>query len=396
VKATVLVTDADQRAALAVVRSLGRAGYQVHACSSRARSLAGASRYCRGYATLPDPLAEPERFASAVGLEARRVGAAVILPITDASLLALLPARERLAPAVIPFPDLAVYRRVADKALVREEARAVGFDVPGQMVISRREASLELAGLPYPLVMKPHRSVVEAPGGTGATKLAVSHVADAASLERILDTLPPAAYPVLLQERIVGPGLGLFLLLWEDRRVAGFAHRRLLEKPPSGGVSVRSESVAPDPVLLDRAELLLRRLGWCGVAMVECKLDLATGRVCLMEVNGRFWGSLQLAIDAGVDFPALLVRAALGETVEPVGSYRVGVRLRSWWGEVDHLVTRLRRSDSSLAVPPDVPGRWTVFRRWLSAPLSGVRGEVFRWDDPGPFLRESLDWFRGA
>ena len=395
-KATVLVTDAEQRAALAVVRSLGRAGYQVHLCSSRARSLAGASRYCRSHATLPDPLAEPERFALAVRLEARRVGAAVILPITDASMLALLPAREQLAPAVIPFPDLDVYRLVADKGLMLEEARAVGFDIPGQLVISRRGAPLELGGLRFPLVLKPHRSVVEASGRTGATKLAVSHVVDAHSLERILDSLPLEAYPVLLQERIVGPGLGLFLLLWEERRLAVFAHRRLLEKPPSGGVSVRSESVAPDPVQLNRAELLLRRLGWRGVVMVECKLDLTTGRVCLMEVNGRFWGSLQLAIDAGVDFPTLLVRAALGETVEPVEAYRVGVRMRSWWGEVDHLLTRLRRSDSSLAVPPDVPGRWAVFRRWLLAPLSGVRGEVFRRDDPRPFLRESLDWFRGA
>ena len=84
-KATVLVTDADQRAALAVVRSLGRAGYQVHAGSSRSRSLAGASRYCRSHVALPDPLAEPERFGEAVRLEARRVGAAVILLVWAAA-----------------------------------------------------------------------------------------------------------------------------------------------------------------------------------------------------------------------------------------------------------------------------------------------------------------------
>ena len=82
---------------------------------------------------------------------------------------------------------------------------------------------------------------------------------------------------------------------------AVFAHRRLREKPPSGGVSVYRESVAPDPSLVARAAALLAGLGWRGVAMVEMKTDARTGTPYLMEVNGRFWGSLQLAVDAGVD-----------------------------------------------------------------------------------------------
>ncbi|HEV8599582.1 MAG TPA: ATP-grasp domain-containing protein [Gemmatimonadales bacterium] len=394
--AGVFVTDAEQHAALAVVRSLGRAGYLVYAGSSRRRALAGSSRYCRKHVTLPDPLTQPARFAAAVQRETQRRQIAVVLPITDAAMLALLPIRQQLAPAIIPFPELDIYQRVADKALVLEEARAVGFEVPEQMELARPGALLELGSLRFPLVLKPHRSVVATSDSARAVKLAVSQVADAAALERCLDTLPPEAFPVLLQQRIVGPGLGFFLLLWKQRRLAGFAHRRLLEKPPSGGVSVRCESVAAEPGLLDRAERLLTRLGWQGVAMVECKQDLATGRVYLMEVNGRFWGSLQLAIDSGVDFPTMLVRAAQGEPVASVADYRIGVRMRRWWGEVDHLVTRLRRSDRSLGVPPDVPGRATVLARVLLAPLAGVRGEVLRWDDPLPFLRETLAWFRRA
>jgi predicted ATP-grasp superfamily ATP-dependent carboligase len=388
----VLVTDAEQRAALAVVRSLGRAGYEVHTCSARGKSLAGASRYCRGHVTVPDPLTDPAGFAEAVRRAAARVQAAVVIPITDAALLVLLPAREQVAPAVIPFPGLATYRRISDKALVLEEAREVGFEVPGQAVLARQGEGFASGSLRYPLVLKPHRSVVDVQGVT--LKLGVSQVADAAALDEVLGRLPAEAYPLLLQERIIGPGLGFFLLLWERRRLAAFAHRRLLEKPPSGGVSVRCESVAAEPALLERAERLLTRLGWQGVAMVECKRDLATGRVCLMEINGRFWGSLQLAVDSGVDFPVLLVRAALGETVPGVEDYRVGIRLRSWWGEVDHLVTRLRRSDRSLAVPSDVPSRSAVLGGLLAAPLVGVRGEVLRWDDPLPFVRETLDWFR--
>ena len=69
-------------------------------------------------------------------------------------------------------------------------------------------------------------------------------------------------------------------------------------------MSVYRESVAADPDLVRRSRALLDAFGWCGVAMVEYKLDERTGTPYLMEVNGRFWGSLQLAIDAGVDFPS--------------------------------------------------------------------------------------------
>ena len=113
-------------------------------------------------------------------------------------------------------------------------------------------------------------------------------------------SLDDAAFPLLIQQRIVGPGTGIFLLVWDGTVRAVFAHRRLREKPPSGGVSVYSESIAAKPDLVERSRLLLERMKWNGIAMIEYKLDASTGVPYLMEVNGRFWGSLQLAIDAGV------------------------------------------------------------------------------------------------
>jgi hypothetical protein len=160
---------------------------------------------------------------------------------------------------------------------------------------------------------------------------------------------------------------------------------------------VRAESVPLDPRLAEQAERLLRRFHWRGVAMVEFKQDQASGRTCLMEVNGRLWGSLQLAIHAGVDFPRLLVDAALNRAPAPVEAYRVGMRARWWWGEVDHVLARARRSASALALPAGqpVPSPLALAVDVLRAPLSGVRGDVFQWRDPKPALRETLDWLRG-
>jgi predicted ATP-grasp superfamily ATP-dependent carboligase len=205
--------------------------------------------------------------------------------------------------------------------------------------------------------------------------------------------LPEAAYPILLQRRIVGPGSGIFLLVWDGKLVASFAHRRLREKPPAGGVSVYSESVPADPMLVEQGFRLLCHFGWQGVAMLEFKTDRSTGRRYLMEVNGRLWGSLQLAVDAGVDFPALLVGCALGDTPVSPG-YRVGMRNRWWWGDVDHLLTRLRRSAADLGLPPGAPSRGQVLLDFLRVWRPGDRNEILRLTDPMPFVRETLGWLR--
>jgi len=226
------------------------------------------------------------------------------------------------------------------------------------------------------------------------SKLGIRHAASVDELAAVIRAMPRAAYPLLIQERIVGPGVGIFLLIWDDEILAIFAHRRLREKPPSGGVSVYAESIEPPAGLAERSYALLEDLGWRGAAMVEYKIDQATGTPYLMEINGRFWGSLQLAIDAGVDFPRLLLDRASGRPGAAALRYPAGVRGRWWWGEVDHLLARLRRSPAALSLPADAPSRAEAVRAFLGACLRFDADAVWRWDDPRPFLTETASWFR--
>lgn len=392
--ATILVTDGAHRAALAAVRSLGRAGYRVIVTDPTPRSLAGGSRWCDTEVVTPDPLADPAGFADRIAEVVARESAAVVLPITEPSVLALLPARDRLAPARIPLSSLDAFNRASDKALLMRLAPELGIAVPAQREIASADelAALDPESLSYPLVVKPARSI----GGDPASrsKQSVHRVASPSALRAHAATLPDSAYPLLLQQRVVGPGIGIFLLLWEGRVVAQFAHRRIREKPPAGGVSVYRESIAPDPELVERSRRLLERCGLEGVAMVEYKVDQDTGTPFLMEINGRFWGSLQLAVDAGVDFPRLLVESALGKHPAPVLRYRIGVRSRWWWGDLDHLLARLRYSSAKLALPPGAPSRWRVVLDFLKLWRPGDRNEVFRLSDPRPFWRESVAWIQ--
>jgi predicted ATP-grasp superfamily ATP-dependent carboligase len=334
--ADILVTDGEQRAALAIVRSLGHASHRCVVCSSSGRTLAGSSRYADREVQVPDPASHPVEYAAAIQSLVQAESVDVVIPVSEASLLSVLPARD-LIDAAIPFPDIGTFRAICDKKHVLATAHALGIRVPRQWEILSpshpRKGNVEA-----PLVLKPTRSVYTAPDGSRG-KVGVRWVRDTADMDAALQAYPAAAYPLLAQETILGPGVGVFVLVHEGQCVARYSHLRIREKPPSGGVSVVRQSEPMDEPLLGRSLGLLAELGWSGVAMVEYKRDAATAEPILMEINGRFWGSLQLAIDAGVDFPRLLVDAALGREVKPVQGYGF-VRSRWFWGDVDHLIAR--------------------------------------------------------
>jgi predicted ATP-grasp superfamily ATP-dependent carboligase len=342
---------------------------------------------------VPDALREPERFAHAILALVATERAALVVPITEPAVLALLPMRDRLAPAVLPFPDADAFNELSDKQRVLAEASRLGIAVPRQTVLANLEemTELDLHALRFPIVIKPARSVGEHAGVR--QKVAVAYARDADELARRIRALPAAAFPLLLQQRVSGPGIGVFFFLWNGEQRAHFAHRRLCEKPPSGGVSVYRESVMVEPALRDLSRALLKQFRWQGVAMVEFKQDAETGESYLMEINGRFWGSLQLAIDAGVDFPRMLAASALGDGMPMLQSYQVGVRSRWWWGQVDHILARVRRRKESV---PLARGTITLAQACFDL-LCGPfrrddREEVFRWDDPMPFVSETRRW----
>jgi predicted ATP-grasp superfamily ATP-dependent carboligase len=367
----------------------------VHVCSSRASSIAGSSRYAAASYRVADPLKQPAKFADEIAGLAAGIGADVLLPVSEAALLAILPNRERFGCA-IPFVNADTFKRICDKRLVLESARSHGIAVPGQFELTPAHDPSALNGqLRFPLVVKPSRSVA----GDGAERVStgVSYAVDQGELLAVVGRTPRAAYPLLLQQRIDGPGFAISVFIWNGELKAAFAHRRIREKPPSGGVSVLRESIPIDEDLLNRSVALLRDFGWEGVAMVEYKLDVQTGIPYLMEINGRLWGSLQLALDAGVDFPVLLARAAMGERLPERSVYKVGVRSRWEWGDVDHLLATFRHSPRALSLSPAARRhrRLRALGGFLSSIGKTSETEVFDLADPAPFLRETRDWFRG-
>jgi predicted ATP-grasp superfamily ATP-dependent carboligase len=239
----------------------------------------------------------------------------------------------------------------------------------------------------FPVVVKPAFSKIQT--GTGWLNASVRYAKNERDLRHILSDQIFHRFPFVIQERIEGPGVGIFLLMANGDVIARFAHRRIREKPPSGGVSVLCESVEMPPEAFQAAVKILRKLQWTGVAMVEFKLDIGQNIYKLLEVNARFWGSLQLAVSSGVDFPYLLYRHANKENIDVPDGFTIGLRSRWELGDLDHLLIRLFKDPKSVHLPLNYPSRTSVLKDFFCDFFrSSVKNEVLRISDSKPFIHE--------
>jgi predicted ATP-grasp superfamily ATP-dependent carboligase len=191
-----------------------------------------------------------------------------------------------------------------------------------------------------------------------------------------------------VQEFVEGGGAGYFALMRHGTPCAEFAHRRLRDVRPTGSGSALRVSVAAEGRVCDYGRAILGALRWHGPAMVEFRIR-PDGTPTFLEVNGRFWNSLALAVYAGVDFPALTAQLAETGHAFAKPSYRAGVRCRWLLGDLRHLVEVWR------GAPDSYPGRFP--RRWptLAAVLTPTRGtchDNFELADPMPELGDWIDF----
>ena len=391
---TVLVTDGDERAALAVTRSLGQQGVRVVVGAETARSLAGASRYCTRTWQYPSPLSDPSRFVSslldAVGL----LGITAIMPVTDATTQVLAAKRGQFYPSITGrIPSSESYDLVSDKYRLMNLAHELEIPIPKTVFVPDGDIVALLDQVrAYPVVVKPGRSLLRVDEKWSKTN--VHFISSAEELTDLYRRTPYLRNPSLVQQRIEGEGQGVFGLFDHGRPCALFAHRRIREKPPAGGVSVFRESIELPKPMTDYAVRLLERVKWHGVAMVEFKVDRHSKVPMLMEINGRFWGSLQLAVDAGLNFPYLLYQAMEGISIAvPNNSYRIGTKSRWLLGDLDHLLARLTKSNAQLQLNSDAPSRGRCLAEFCKLFQHDLHYEVESLSDPGPSLVEYRDWF---
>ncbi|MBY0507106.1 MAG: ATP-grasp domain-containing protein [Bryobacteraceae bacterium] len=373
--ASVLVVHGGGHIDLAITRSLGRAGAKVIVGSPMGM---GSARYSRYAAGILEFSSRDLRQVAQECLEFVQREAVTHIITPEESLIVHLNALrgEIEKHAILLFPDREAFAECLHKDRTLERAERLGIPAPRTHVPKSLDDLEPCRAWVYPVVFKPnHRDPrLRHPG---AQDYIAAYASSYDDLCAQVGALGPHADPPMIQEFAAGEGVGIEVLMRQGEPLFLFQHRRLREKPATGGISVLCESETLCPALADYAVRLLRDMNWDGVAMVEFRQDPATGAAMLLEVNGRFWGSLPLAIQAGADFPAELLRSRMDPTYRPRQFYRIGTRCRSLAHDTSALVEILRTGCRP---------RLAAVCKYLAGFAPTVGGYVWSADDPAPGL----------
>jgi predicted ATP-grasp superfamily ATP-dependent carboligase/protein-tyrosine-phosphatase len=328
---------------------------------------------------LPNHRKEPAAYAEALIDLVRAEGIDMVIPTGDGAMAAVAQNYERLsALSHVGCPPPDIMEKVLDKNLTLEAANRCGIPSPAtQPVADAAEAVAVAERLRFPLIAKPGVR-------KGASTFKVRYFRSLAEVRASAEEDPESWSGALVQEYCPGVGVGIGVLMRDGAAVAMFQHRRLKELPYSGGVSVMAVAEAVNPDLGQASLALLRDIGWQGVAMVEYRFNPADGSYALMEVNGRYWGSLFTACRAGMDFPYYEWQLAHGEQPSIPATYKVGMRARWLTGDLLRLHDMLTSPPKGLEKPAKVKELvrfFTDFAPW-------VRGATWSFSDPKPALQE--------
>jgi predicted ATP-grasp superfamily ATP-dependent carboligase len=336
---TVLVTDEHYKHTLGVVRQLGNANISVHLMAHSPDALACASRFCSHIIHVPE--SGVDALVLATLKQVQRHSYDLLLPIGYKTTLALAQAREQFLPHV--HLEIAEYSKIetaSDKYRMARLCEDIGVPVPRSFVPTSETELRQIArDVPAPYVIKPQK---ESPG---RSVLYARNEEELLSVYRETFFLANGTKELpILQEFIPGYGCGFFATYQNGVCKRIFMHRRIREYPASGGVSTCAESYY-HPQLEEYGRRVLDALQWHGVAMAEFRFDTRHRTFKLIEVNPKFWGSLELALAAGADFPGDLCKMTGGKTLQFTGEYNRSLRFHwpfSCFGELYHLKSQPR------------------------------------------------------
>lgn len=308
---TILVTCARYRIALAVAASLSRAGYRVIMADSLAWPLGRLSRYASAYAQYQDPTLNEEGFIRDLLEIGRKYNVDHIMPtFQETALIAKYQDRFQAAGISSFLAKKTLINQANDKGQVTDIAENLGISVPATWYPrSLKEVQNLAPALPYPVILKPR-------GGKAGAGQTIAHTSEellAAWQELQPDQIKEGP---LLQQVIKGPDLCVAHLYHKGRCLASYSNRirRHLQRVHSIEKESRIHEAA-----MHASRRLLDHLKWHGIAELDFILDEETGQPYLLEINPRYWGSIQNALEAGVDFPALAMKSLSGRSFpEPV------------------------------------------------------------------------------
>jgi predicted ATP-grasp superfamily ATP-dependent carboligase len=384
--------DGHSAAALSVVRSAGRAGHWVAVGANQSLfAPAQLSRYSRCRFNYPISTDNASRFCGAVFEFVRSQAIDLAIPITDWTLGPLSAGRGTFEGICrLALPSARALEIASDKYKTIQLAKQLGIVVPRTCLIESGYEVSAAGDVKFPVVVKDRFSVrwPDEKAVCGSVAYAYSQ----AEAESEVSARLQAAGDVLVQEFVAGKGMGLSCFIAGGEMFLPFQWERVREVDPRGSASSARKSIPLDDRLAVLSGKLLIEIGFEGVAMVEYK-KTAEGKMVLMEINGRPWGSLALPVACGIDYPRYLIDWKLNGTLPPtIIPYKANTLCRRVVGELTYLSNlRAGKPENWTA---SYPSFWKSLAQMALPWRPGMHYDDLWLSDPRPGIAGIANWFR--
>ena len=315
----ILITDANYKYSLGIVRQLGKDGFKNIFCLTEKKySLSFFSKYCK-----EELILNRNYTCKELGEICKQKNITFIIIVGTNSFKKIVPCKEILEKYGVYFVS------------VDEEKLNIAFSKKATYKVAEK-IGIPIAKTFYPTTFDDLNSIkdnIQYPCVIKGLYEVGGNIVDYAYKKEELEkkyinicekfNLKENELP-MIQEYIDGFGCGFFAVYSHGKCGLTFQHKRIREYPVSGGASVCAESYKNSKVE-EYGKKLLDVLHWHGVAMVEFKMN-KDGIPILMEINPKFWGSTDLALEAGVNFPKALIDIHLNKEIEYSDKYKIPLR----------------------------------------------------------------------
>lgn len=370
----ILIFGSNDRASLVAARSLSKAGYYVGNLRLEGKTPTYYSKYVKCNLHLGKSYnANSDIFIALLADVIKDWD--FILPINDDANEIVYNHLSIISKLCIVLgPSESCYRQASDKYAMLTICQRLNIPVPESKLIEKGLYP-DSFDFKFPLYLKPIKSSSITNGFLH--KYGVRKVSDLAGLKGFIRENNRFT-SIMAQNECAGYGVGVNILACNGVIISYTVHERLHEPKDGGGSSYR-KSIELDDKLERYSKLICEYLGIQGVLMIEFKKS--GDDYYFMEINTRFWGSLELSLNSGVDFPRGLIQ--LFDRNELFSQeYIKGMYSRHLLKDFGWLIKELRRSRRKVKHTLS----WVyTFRRVLKGKESF---DVLKINDPGPFLSQ--------
>ena len=390
-----LVLGEDTRSFLSVVRSLGKMGIKVDVVCYNKTSPALTSKFINQAWHFNYQAYTQSAWLEHVIDLVNDTKYDLVIPCDERAIFPLSANKSRFPDDChLALPNDAVLEHLFDK--FKTKALAIKCQVPvarGELLAIKDMSYQQLVNMfGVHFVIKPTESF-------NADKLAsrnkVAMIYSNSDFEAYTEHLADPEELFLIEELFEGTGEGVSLMAVKGHVQYLFAHTRVNE-PRNGGGSSYRKAIPVHPDMAQACIAICQETEYDGVGMFEFKHNLKTGRWILVEVNARFWGSLPLAIHAGIDFPKHYASYLLGHytpLAQPHADYALNAYARNFTSDIYDMRAEMQyvqRNEGALPALGLTLKRLSSFRRLID----NEKIDSFDTKDKAPFnseLKQLLD-----